>query len=116
MQEIALDPIASPDAKKAAEAAEFSTLVRKRLRNVIPRLQQKHAATIAQQRRAKLERGRRRDRGQSRHPWPPSSPSCIPQWIAKLLELFQRILVMNAEIEQSQWISPQRRRAPSAEP
>ena len=53
MHEIALDPVASPDPKKATEAAEFATLVVKRLRNVIPRLQQKHAATVTAHRRAR---------------------------------------------------------------
>ena len=36
LQEVALDPIKSPDAAKAREAAEFARFVAKRLRNVLP--------------------------------------------------------------------------------
>jgi hypothetical protein len=53
MQEIALDPLQSPDPAKAKEAAEFATFVIKRLNNALPRLRTKHQQLTAQQRTAR---------------------------------------------------------------
>ena len=53
MEQIVSDPVASPDAAKAAEAAQFAQLVVRRLENVIPRLCSKHQTIVAQQRRAR---------------------------------------------------------------
>ena len=53
MQQIVADPVAAPDAARAQETAQQAALVVRRLENVIPRLRSKHAAVVAQQRRAK---------------------------------------------------------------
>ena len=50
LQEVALDLVKSPDAAKAREAAEFAQFVAKRLRNVLPRLEQRHQQIIVQER------------------------------------------------------------------
>ena len=50
LQEVALDLIKSPDAARAREAAKFAQFVAKRLRNVLPRLEQRHQQIIAQER------------------------------------------------------------------
>ena len=50
LQEVALDLIKSHDAAKAREAADFAQFVAKRLRNVLPRLEQRHQQMIAQER------------------------------------------------------------------
>ena len=56
MQQIALDPAQSPDLAQASEAAEFATLIVKRLNNLLPRLQQAHQRVAATDRATRWKR------------------------------------------------------------
>jgi hypothetical protein len=48
LEQVALDPVASADPVKARETAQFAQFAAKRLRNVLPRLEQRHQQIIAQ--------------------------------------------------------------------
>jgi hypothetical protein len=53
LQQVALDPIKSPDAAKACAVAKSAQFAAKRLRTVLPRLQQRHQQIVTQERRAR---------------------------------------------------------------
>ena len=105
LQQVALDPVCSPDAAKAQATAELAVLICKRLRHLLPRLQQKHQALVSQQRRARWNEAA--DLMQTNRDFLAAEfAECVPQWTAKLLELFQRVLVMAAEIENLNGLAP----------
>ena len=115
MQEIVVDPVASPDAKKAIEAAEFATLVCKRLANAIPRLQQKHAATVAQQRRARWNEAA--DAIEANRTFLAAEfAELYPQFLAKIIESVPTRLRHERRDRQPQHLSAKRRRAAPGEP
>jgi hypothetical protein len=53
LQQVALAPIKSPDAAKACAAVESAQFAAKRLRTVLPRLQQRHQQIVTQEFRAR---------------------------------------------------------------
>jgi hypothetical protein len=105
MHEVAVDPLQSADATKAQEAAQLAQLIVKRLETVLPRLHAKHQQAVSQHRRAKWTEAadlmqRNRDFLAKEF------AELVPQWTSKLLELFQRVYVMNAEIQNLNGVAP----------
>jgi hypothetical protein len=105
MHEVAVDPLQSADATKAQKTAQLAQLIVKRLENVIPRLQQKHLQVVAQQRRKKWNEAADLTE-KNRDFLAKEFAELVPQWTNKLLELFQRVLVMNAEVENLNAVAP----------
>ena len=90
MQGIADDPLQSADAVEAKAAAELAQLVVRRLETTLPRLRSKHQQVVAQQRRAKWTETANLMQ-QNRDFLAREFAELVPQWTAKLLELFQRV-------------------------
>ena len=98
MQEIALDPVASPDARKAAEAAEFATFVVKRLNNTLPRLQQKHQTIAAHERRIRWNQAADIVQAE-RDAMAAEFAEQYPALVSQLVDLFDRLRVTDANID-----------------
>ena len=98
MQELAEDPTLSLDAVKSAEAATMATLVVKRLRHILPRLQERHQATAAHERRIRWNQAADVVQGE-RDAMAAEFAEQYPALVSQLVDLFERLRVTDASID-----------------
>ena len=105
MQEIALDPDASPDAAKAKEAAEFATFVAKRVNNILPRLRSAHQRVAATERATRWKRTA--DQVEERRDELTELFSKVyPDLINQIVDLFNKVKFTNAEVDTINSVAP----------
>jgi len=98
LQQVALDPAESPDAAQAREAAEFAGFVVKRLRSVLPRLQQCHDRVTARERATRWNAAADRIQAK-RDALAADFTNLYPQIINGLLDFFKQVRDMDAEVD-----------------
>jgi hypothetical protein len=105
LQQVAFDPVESPDLVKAKEAAEFATLVVKRLRTILPRLQECHQRATATERATRWRRTA--DAVEvKRNAADADFTELYPQIIAGLIDLFEKVKAVDKEIDKVNGAAP----------
>ena len=104
-EQIALDPLQSPDLVKAGEAAEFATFVVRRLNNTLPRLRSKHQEVAAQERRIRWNQAADVVKGE-RHAMAQEFAATYSDLIATLVDLFERLRVTDTNIDRINGAAP----------
>ena len=98
MQEIALDPEQSPDLAKSKEAADFATLIVRRLNNILPRLRSAHQRVAATERATRWRRTA--DKVEERRDvLTEEFAAKYPDLINQIVDLFDKVKFTNAEVD-----------------
>ena len=105
MQQIACDPAQSPDLAMAVEAATFAGFVAKRLRNILPRLQQAHQRVAATERATRWKRTADKVE-ESRDLLTEEFARVYPDLINQIVDLFDKVRFTNSEVDTINSVAP----------
>ena len=105
LEQVALDPVCSPDAAEAQATADRAVLICKRLRHVLPRLQERHQQVLVKERAARWNAAA--DQVQSeRDAIASMTAETYPILINQLIDVFQRVKAMDQQIDKINSAAP----------